>query len=202
MAAWYFLRVVDESGLVDEWSRFWLRLFLICCLPWYAYHSIDWSQSLATSFLVLSVSLLIRALRHDRCAWRQLCAVRDLPRDQPELCVGLVSAPSRTGGRLLVRAPDSPACRSRTPWHGSPSVIATLMPWMVYSWRATGAPLVKSTNQGHVLLIGLGQDPRHRFATTYSDYDPCHVPDSQGTVFAALTCISVTRRQHPARRKR
>ena len=35
-----------------------------------------------------------------------------------------------------------------------------------------GAPVVKSTNQGHVLLIGLGQDPRHRFATTYSDYDP------------------------------
>jgi len=31
---------------------------------------------------------------------------------------------------------------------------------------------VKSTNQGHVLLIGLGQDPRHRFATTYSDHDP------------------------------
>ena len=41
-SAWYFLRVVDESGLVDEWSRFWLRclhdvLRAVDC----AYHSID-----------------------------------------------------------------------------------------------------------------------------------------------------------------
>ena len=51
-------------------------------------------------------------------------------------------------------------------------VMATLVPWMVYAWRATGAPLMKSTNQGHVMLIGLGQDPLHRFPTTYSDNDP------------------------------
>ena len=51
----------------------------------------------------------------------------------------------------------------------------TLVPWMLYSWRAVGTPLVKSTNQGHVLLIGLGRDARHRFGTTYSDGDPLMV---------------------------
>jgi hypothetical protein len=43
---------------------------------------------------------------------------------------------------------------------------------MLYSWRAVGAPLVKSSNQGHVFLIGLGQDPAGRFGITYSDNDP------------------------------
>jgi hypothetical protein len=43
---------------------------------------------------------------------------------------------------------------------------------MLYSWRAVGMPLVKSTNQGHVLLLGLGQDPLRRFGTTYDDGDP------------------------------
>src|SRR5262249_24931515 len=51
-------------------------------------------------------------------------------------------------------------------------VALTLVPWMTYSWRATGVPLVKSTNQGHVLLLGLGQDPKGRFGFTYSDGDP------------------------------
>jgi len=170
-SAWYFLRVVDESGLVDEWGRFWLRAFMICCLPWYAYHSIDWSQSLATSFLVLSVSLLIRAVRHEPIAWRYLGA--------SAICLG-INLNFASDLYLL------PVALAVTYWwcaglsrlsftHAAAwlvVVIATLIPWMVYSWRATGAPLVKSTNQGHVLLIGLGQDPRHRFATTYSDDDP------------------------------
>jgi len=171
LAAWYFLRVVDESGLLDEWSRFWLRVFMIGCLPWYAYHSIDWSQSLATSFLVLSVSLLIRALRREPLAWLQLCAAAiclginlNFASDMYLLPVALAVAYWWSAGPSRVSLAHAVA------WLAV--VIATLIPWMVYTWRATGAPLVKSTNQGHVLLIGLGQDPRHRFATTYSDADP------------------------------
>jgi hypothetical protein len=38
-------------------------------------------------------------------------------------------------------------------------VALTLVPWMIYTWHATGTPLVKSTNQGHALLIGLGRIP-------------------------------------------
>jgi len=170
-SAWYFLRVVDESGLVDEWSRFWLRAFMMCCVPWYAYHSIDWSQSLATSFLVLSVSLLIRAVCREPAAWRYLCASAvclginlNFASDLYLLPVALAVAYWWCAGFSRVTLAHAVV------W--LVVVIATLVPWMVYSWRAVGAPVVKSTNQGHVLLIGLGQDPRHRFATTYSDYDP------------------------------
>jgi hypothetical protein len=170
-SVWYFLRVVDESGLVNAWSRFWLRVFMVCCLPWYAYHSIDWSQSLATSFLVLSVALLVRAVRSEPVAWRPLCLSAiclginlNFASDLYLLPVALAAAYWWCAGC------SRSAAAHAVVWLAA--VIATLIPWMVYSWRATGAPLVKSTNQGHVLLIGLGQDPRHRFAMTYSDDDP------------------------------
>lgn len=170
-SAWYFLRVVDESALVGEWSRFWLRVFMVCCLPWYAYHSIDWSQSLATSFLVLSVSLLMMALRRQPFAWPALCASAvclgvnlNFASDLYLLPVALAVAYWWCAG--FSRTSLAHACA----WLAI--VMATLIPWMVYSWHAVGEPLVKSTNQGHVMLIGLGQDPRHRFPTTYSDYDP------------------------------
>ena len=170
-SAWYFVRVVDKSGLLNAWSRFWLRVFMVCCLPWYAYHSIEWSQSLATSFLVLSASLLIQAVRTEPVAWRPLCL--------SAICLGINL--NFASDLYLLPVALAIACWWCAGFSRSSAaraavwlavVIATLIPWMIYSWRATGAPLVKSTNQGHVLLIGLGQDPLHRFATTYSDSDP------------------------------
>lgn len=170
-SAWYFLRVVDESGLINEWSRFWLRVLMVCCLPWYAYHSIDWSQSLATSFLVLSVSLLVRALRSEPAGWRPLCL--------SAICLGInLNFASDLYLLPVALAVTYWGCAGFSRSSAAHAVVwlavvmATLIPWMVYSWRAIGAPLVKSSNQGHVLLIGLGQDPLHRFPTTYSDGDP------------------------------
>jgi hypothetical protein len=49
-AVWYFGHVLDKSGLLNRWSRLFLRVLILLCAPWYAYHSIEWSQSLATSF--------------------------------------------------------------------------------------------------------------------------------------------------------
>jgi hypothetical protein len=50
-SAWYFLRVVDESGLVDEWSRFWLRAFMMCCvLQRYSVREGRWLQMGTTLF--------------------------------------------------------------------------------------------------------------------------------------------------------
>ena len=170
-SVWYFLKVVDETAVINEWSRFWLRVFMVCCVPWYAYHSIDWAQSLATSFLVLSVSLLMVAVHRGPIARNALCA--------SAICLG-INLNFASDLYLL------PVALAITYWwcagfsrvslgRGAAwlvVVMATLIPWMIYSWSATGEPLMKSTNQGHVMLIGLGQDPRHRFPTTYSDDDP------------------------------
>src|SRR5262249_50201490 len=60
-AAWYLLRVIADTGLLGGPARIMLSVFVVGCTPWYAYHSIDWSQSLATSCLIVSIALLIRA---------------------------------------------------------------------------------------------------------------------------------------------
>jgi hypothetical protein len=170
-AAWYLLKVIDDTDLLGLPARLILRVFTVCCVPWYAYHSIDWSQSLATSCLIVSIALLIRAVHAESPAPRVLAL--------SAVCLGLNL--NFASDLYLLPIPLAVGY-----WWGAGSsraaavqalgwllcVMLTLVPWMIYSWRATGTPLVKSTNQGHVLLLGLGQDPKGRFGFTYSDGDP------------------------------
>src|SRR5262245_35937814 len=113
-------------------------------------------------------------------------AVGALPGTQSELRVRPLPAPDSAGGRVLVvPRPERTAAAQALAW--LLGVALTLVPWMTYSWRATGVPLVKSTNQGHVLLLGLGQDPKGRFGFTYSDGDPrmyAILRDQLGDAFA------------------
>jgi hypothetical protein len=170
-SAWYFLRVLDEFTLLNRWSRILLRIFMVFCIPWYAYNSFEWSQSLATSFLILSLSLLIRAAHGSTAAWWWL--------DLSAACFGLNLNFASDLYLLpipmalvfwLYTGPSRAAAARALFWLAG--VVFTLVPWMIYTWHATGTPLVKSTNQGHVLLLGLGQDPQRRFDVTYSDGDP------------------------------
>jgi hypothetical protein len=170
-AAWYLLRVIDDAGLLSAPARLIVRLFVVCCTPWWAYHSIDWSQSLATSCLILSVALLIRAL-HSESPPARLVALS-------AICLGLNL--NFASDLYLLPIPMALAywwCAGSSRAAAAQAlgwllcVVLTLVPWMIYSWRATGTPLVKSTNQGHALLGGLGQDPAGRFGFTYSDGDP------------------------------
>jgi hypothetical protein len=170
-AAWYLLRVIDDTGLLGAPARMILRLLIVCCTPWYAYHSIDWSQSLATSCLIFSVALLIVAVhstsrRVRALALSAICLGLNLnfASDLYLLPIPMAFAYWWCAGSSRAAAAQALAWLS--------CVVLTLVPWMIYSWRATGTPLVKSTNQGHVLLLGLGQDPAGRFGFTYSDGDP------------------------------
>ena len=170
-AVWCLLGALDAIALLDRWSMALLRVLLIACTPWYAYNSIDWSQSLATSCLVASVALLIRAHTAGTSRWRLLVLSAvglglnlNFASDLYLLPLFLAAA------YFWYAGPSRAAAAQALAWLAV--VALTLVPWMLYSWRAVGTPLMKSTNQGHVLLIGLGQDALHRFGTTYSDHDP------------------------------
>ena len=169
---WYLLRVLDEFSLLNRWSRVFLRVSLVLCLPWYAYHSIEWCHSLAASFFILSIALLIPVAYGKRVGWWRLAVSGVLFGLNLNLASDLYLLPIVLAVACCVSVRFS---RVTTPqvacWL---AVIGlTLVPWMVYTWHATGGtPLTRSTNQGHVLLIGLGQDPQRRFDITYSDGDP------------------------------
>jgi hypothetical protein len=170
-SARYLLRVFDAIALLGPWSSALLRVMMIGCTSWYAYNSIDWSQSLATSCLIFSVALLIQAVGAGASRWRLLAV--------SAVCFGLnlnfasdlyLLPLFLAAAYFWCAGPSRAAATQALGWL---AVLAlTLVPWMIYSWHAVGTPLVKSTNQGHVMLIGLGQDPQHRFGTTYGDNDP------------------------------
>src|SRR5262245_22386115 len=170
-SAWHLLRTLDEFTSLHRSTRTVVRLLMVVCLPWYVYNSIDWSQSLATSLLVLCISFLVRAARTNPVNWRSLVLSGvclglnlNLASDLYLLPVALAVTYWIVGGFSRRAAAQAVAFYA--------SVMLTLAPWMIYTWHATGTPLMKSTNQGHVLLIGLGQDPQKRFGITYSDGDP------------------------------
>ena len=170
-AAWYFVRALAAAGALDRFSRVLLPFGIVVCAPWFTYHSIVWSQSLATSLLVLSLAMLIAAGSGQGSKARLLAL--------SACCMGLNL--NLASDLFLLPLLIALCCWAAATWSRFTAtdvfvwlgaVVLTLTPWMLYSWRAVGAPLVKSSNQGHVFLIGLGQDPAGRFGITYSDYDP------------------------------
>jgi hypothetical protein len=168
---WYFMRVVERSAAFNRWARPVLRLLILVCTPWYAYHSIDWSQSLATSFFILSIASLVDAANGDGKPWRliALSAIAfglSLNMASDFYLLPVAIAALAAGTKRWSRIGPAHALV----WLGGIAVM--LAPWMAYTWHATGVPLLTSTNQGHVLFIGLGQDPSARFGVTYSDGDP------------------------------
>ena len=50
-------------------------------------------------------------------------------------------------------------------------VAILLIPWMLYTYKAIGKPLITSTNSGHVFYIGLGNLPNNKWGITTSDHD-------------------------------
>jgi hypothetical protein len=71
-SVWYLLEVLDEYKLLNRWARMFLRVSLVVCIPWYVYHSIEWCHSLAASFFMLSIALLIPVAHGKRVTWWRL----------------------------------------------------------------------------------------------------------------------------------
>jgi hypothetical protein len=171
-SVWYLLKVLDEFNLLNRWARVFLRISLVVCIPWYAYHSIEWCHSLAVSFFLLSLALLIPVAQGKRVTWWRLVLSGVFFGLNLNLASDLYMLPVVFAAALCLSAKFSRVAMIQAAcW--LVAVGLTLVPWMVYTWHATGGtPLTRSTNQGHVLLIGLGQDPQRRFDITYSDGDP------------------------------
>ena len=170
-AAWLFVTTVERIVPPDRRPMLLLRAAILACTPWYVYHSIDWSQSLATSALIVSLALLISACQPQRARTPRLAASAICFGVNLNFASDLYLLPVAIAATYWWLQRDRPgAVWQSAAWLGI--VFTTLAPWMIYSVHVVGSPLVKSTNQGHVLLIGLGQDPQHRFDVSYSDIDP------------------------------
>ncbi|MBI3722722.1 hypothetical protein HY251_02020 [bacterium] len=148
-----------------------LKALLVGALPWYALHAIRWPLSVTASLLVLSLVLAQRAIASDSPSLRAtvlsgalLGTALNFRSDAILMPLGL--APALV---LLSRSPRARGARLAGAW--LVSIYVLLLPWMLYSYRATGHVLLTSTNGGANFYCGLGNLPDNKWGITMSDED-------------------------------
>jgi hypothetical protein len=170
-AAWFFVRTLEETGILGSVSARSVKALLVVSVPWYAANGLRWPYSEAASLLLGAFALLVLALARDDARYR-LYALSGL-------LVGLVlnfrsdyiALPVLTALLVVALGRDRLALAKRMgAWLAV--ILLALVPWIVYAHRATGHLLVTSTNSGHVLYISLGQLPGNPWGITPSDGDP------------------------------
>jgi hypothetical protein len=143
----YLLRTLEWDGVVGVLGRRVALVAVAVLLPWYAYHSIAWSQSVDFSLFMLGAALLIRS----RFVLSGLAFGLGL--NVQSDYIGLF--PLFALGWLLVARNRPAVARSVAIWGAT--MLACLVPWAVYAYHATGHVLLTSSNTGHVFYISLGQ---------------------------------------------
>ena len=143
----YLLRTLEWAGVIGVLGRRIALVVVAVLLPWYAYHSIAWSQSVNFSLFMLGAALLARS----RFVLSGLAFGLSL--NVQSDYIGLF--PLFALGWLIVARDRAGVARSVATW--AATMLVCLVPWAIYSHHATGHVLLTSSNTGHVFYISLGQ---------------------------------------------
>jgi hypothetical protein len=171
LATWLIIRYVEQNQLLSAPTLRVLKILVVCSLPWYGFHAVRWPHSINVSLFTISFVLLNKALVSGRLEVLRLVLsgilfglALNFRSDYLLMPFGLAAA------SVFICRPAALAFAKTIIW--MMAVYVMLVPWMLYTWRATGTPLVSSTNGGHVLFIGLGNLPGNKWGITPVDSDP------------------------------
>ena len=163
-----------------------LRVFktlLLISVPWYAQHVVLWPNSVAVSLTLMSLVLLAQSTepREATTERQTLSKVNG-----PWVCTitsGLLFGvalnfrsdfwlyPLAVAPVIIYFSTSQIAATARAAtWIAV--IVASLVPWMIYTRSACGHFVPTSTNSGHVVFIGLGNLPGNIWGITLDDYDP------------------------------
>lgn len=170
-AAWLLLRVLTQQGLLGGRPLRLVKGLLVVCIPWYAFHALRWPYSEASTLDMVSLAVLFVVLGRTVPSYRLVALSGLLFGCALNFRSDYIALPALI---VLVVLLLSPSRRLQLPRLGVwlAAIVLALVPWMIYSARATGHVLVTSTNAGHVLYISLGQLPGNPWGITPSDSDP------------------------------
>lgn len=170
-AAWTFIRLLERKECLPVGAITLLKCLLALSLPWYAFHSLRWPYSVATSLFLVSCGMFVDAVCSEDASGKRLVIsgvllglMLNFRSDyiwMPFLFAAIVVAWKGWTGRIMVKV---------AVWLAA--VYVLLLPWALYTKRATGHYLLTSTNAGHVLFIGLGNLPGNKWGITPDDGDP------------------------------
>ena len=177
-AVWFFVRTLEQEGVLGTAGSRVLKILVVLSLPWYAFNSLRWPYSIAVALVLVALALLIRGVERKDKIWPFAAAGiafgltlnfrSDYIAVPVFVALGLVA---------LSRVP----LRRRLVWAGAwiGATYLLLVPWAVYTQHVTGDPLLTSTNSGHVLFISLGNLPDNTWGITPVDGDPRMVREVQ-----------------------
>ncbi len=166
----YFIRVLEQERLFSVYVIRAFKMGMVFSIPWYAAHALRWPYSFTISLLPVSIVLLYKAFTHRSAVWQPLIV--------SALLFGMVLnfrsdywlTPVGMALLLMAFCRTKRSCIMAIAWFGI--VYACLVPWAFYAKKACGHYVITSTNSGHVVFIGLGNDPKNRWGIAPEDADP------------------------------
>lgn len=172
VSALFILTAIRPALRLNAFQFNVLMWLVVLSLPWYALSSVLWPHSVATSLLLTSLGLLIKAqgsesprLRLWLLSGLSFGIMLNFRSDYILLPAGLL---------LIVLLFDNRPLLMKTKmliaWCAP--VLLTMTPWGIYTQHTTGHYLQTSTNSGHVLYLSLGQLPGNSWGITPRDEDP------------------------------
>lgn len=157
-----FLWALERTSILAGIPARIVKALLLISVPWYAANALRWPYSEAASLLLCAVAVLIVAQSYRAFALSGLLFGLALNFRSDYIGLPVVFA--------VVLLALTRRWRRVALWLAV--IVVALVPWMVYSARATGHVLATSTNSGHVLYISLGQLPGNPWGITPYDGDP------------------------------
>lgn len=169
-ALYYAIKWIEESGGVTPHLLKILKLSLIFSIPWYSFYSIRWPNCIASSFFLLSITLLYKTIVQKEIHFGALLGSGlffglglHFRSDYCLMPVGFVLL-------IVLFLRTKRMASYMAVWFIT--IYICLIPWGLYTKKACGHYLLTSTNGGHVAFVGLGNDPYNRWAIGVTDFDP------------------------------
>jgi hypothetical protein len=167
----FFLRTLSVKQFISKQSYRFASVLMSVSLPWFAFHSGLTPYSFAISAFMMSFALLLSSVAESRHAIIKAI----LGGIFFGICLNFRSdfifLPLVICLLICWATHFRPTAAIRSALFGL-SCYTMLLPWAVYSHRATGHYLFTSTNSGHVMFISLGSLRNNPWGITPSDADP------------------------------
>lgn len=170
ISVWYFFKLVNSNELLDKKTILIFKLLLVFALPFYAFHSIRWPYSYSVSLVILSLLFFVEGFFLNKNNLKKIVLsalffglALNFRSDYYLVPVGFAIMALIFQGFSLLQL------KKVIIWLAFTYML--LIPWGIYAYHVTGHFLLTSTNQGHVMFIGLGNLPENKWGITKLDQD-------------------------------
>lgn len=169
-AVMYFIRGLEtlRHNVLSRGTIFAIKYAIVAAVSWHYFNTTPWPQSIAASAFLVAIMMLAQAFDNGEFNARLLLGSGlflglglNFRSDYLLYAVGAMGLVFYAQGfRRKVAVQITVWCLT---------IMSTMVPWMVYTHRATGHVLLSSTNGGAALIGGLGNLPDNKWGLAMDD---------------------------------